>query len=204
MSSKPKASEYKATEQEKVSASVSKAEKDYFDQKYRPLLVEMGKQAEQEDIGALAAGRASADVQQALTSQPTLAGVSSIDQAADRAVASVAQIQQGRGQGLAAQKNRQVGVLGAARGQAADATTGLAKAARIASTKQLQQAAAKQSVRNTRFKLGAKILEKGGENFQQNQALEKAGITDERNLFQKIFIEPGGVFDTTDYGSIGG
>ena len=41
MSKGPKKSEYQATEAEKVQAKVAKAEKDYFDQKYSPLLREM-------------------------------------------------------------------------------------------------------------------------------------------------------------------
>jgi hypothetical protein len=37
MSNKPKSQDYKPSEAEKTQAAVSKAEKDYFDQKYGPL-----------------------------------------------------------------------------------------------------------------------------------------------------------------------
>ena len=41
MSSRPKASEYEATEAEKLKAKIAKAEKDHFNEKYNPLLREM-------------------------------------------------------------------------------------------------------------------------------------------------------------------
>ena len=41
MSSKPPKSDFEATEAEKIQAKVAKAEKDYFNQTYSPLLREM-------------------------------------------------------------------------------------------------------------------------------------------------------------------
>ena len=51
MSSKPKKQDYQASEAEKTQASVAKAEKDYFNQTYAPLLREMRDTSMQEDLG---------------------------------------------------------------------------------------------------------------------------------------------------------
>ena len=125
MSSRPKASEYEATEAEKVQAKVAKAEKDYFNEKYSPLLREMRDISLKENYGNYVAGVAGADTNQALQ-KPSLAAVQSVDTSANRLSASMEMQQQAQAQGLAAQRQRQVGVLATARGQQADATTGLA------------------------------------------------------------------------------
>jgi hypothetical protein len=151
MSSKPKKQNYQASEQEKASAAVAQAEKKYFDEKYGPLLREMRDISEKEDLSAMARGRSQADTMQALSGKPSLAAARSVDQAADMASAASAQQIQASAQGLGAQRQKQVGVLGTARGQAADAQSGLAQAARIQSTKQLQEARAKQQIRDARF-----------------------------------------------------
>ena len=67
MSSKPKQQDYQASEAEKTQASVAKAEKDYFNQTYAPLLREMRDKASSEDLGSVARGVAGADTMQALT-----------------------------------------------------------------------------------------------------------------------------------------
>ena len=50
MSSKPKSSEFKASEQEKALASVSLAEKNYFREKYLPKLTELRDKSMIEEI----------------------------------------------------------------------------------------------------------------------------------------------------------
>lgn len=155
--SKPKSSEYKASEQEKALASVSLAEKNYFRQKYLPVLTELRDRSSTEDYEGVATGRAQADTMQALSGRPSLAAARSVDSAADMASAAGAQALQGRAQGLTAQRGDQVNVLKNARGMAADAQSGLSKAARIASTKQLEFARAKQARRNANFAAAQKI-----------------------------------------------
>lgn len=151
MSSKPKASEYKASESEKTQASVAKAEKDYFNQTYAPLLREMRDSASSEDLTGVSRGVAGADTMQALTGEgPTLSGSQSVDQAADIASAAGSQMIAANTVGLGAQRQEQIGVLGAARGQAGEAQSGLAAASRIQNTKDLQAAKAKQQVRMAR------------------------------------------------------
>jgi hypothetical protein len=155
--SKPKSSEYKASEQEKALASVSLAEKNYFRQKYNPVLTELRDRASTENYEGVATGRAQADTMQALSARPSLAAARSVDSAADMASAAGAQALQGRAQGLTAQRADQVNVLKNARGMAADAQSGLSRAARIESTKQLEFARAKQARRNANFAAAKKI-----------------------------------------------
>ena len=151
MSSKPKASEYKASEAEKTQASVEKAEKDYFDQTYAPLLREMRDTSMKEDLTGVSRGVASADTMQTLTGAgPTLSGSRSVDEAADLGIAAGSQMLAANVQGLGAQRDEQLGVLGAARGQAGEAQSGLAAASRIQNTRDLQFAKAKQQVRAAR------------------------------------------------------
>ena len=157
MSNKPKQQDYKPSEAEKTQAAVSKAEKDYFDQKYGPLLREMRDLADKEDFSATAKGRAQADTMQALTSRPSIQAARSVDSAANLASAAGSQQAQADFQALQAKRQRQVGVLGTARGQAADATTGLSRAAQIQSTKDLEFAKARQQERDARFAAGLKL-----------------------------------------------
>ena len=171
MSNKPKSQDYKPSEAEKTQAAVSKAEKDYFDQKYGPLLREMRDLADKEDFSATAKGRAQADTMQALTSRPSIQAARSVDSAANLASAAGSQQAQADFQALQAKRQRQVGVLGTARGQAADATTGLSRAAQIQSTKDLEFAKAKQQERDARFAAGLKLAGTAvGQGLQNKQA----------------------------------
>ena len=71
MGSKPKASEYKASEAEKISASVAKADHDRFKELYDPLLQTMREASKSTDPTRQLRGRANADTMQALTSNLT-------------------------------------------------------------------------------------------------------------------------------------
>jgi hypothetical protein len=106
---------------------------------------------------------------QALTSSPSLRAAQSVDAAADLASAAGAQQAQAEFQALQAKRQRQVGVLGTARGQAADATTGLSRAAQIQSTKDLEFAKARQQERDARFAAGLKLATTIGSQVLQNK-----------------------------------
>tara|TARA_Y100001937_G_C7112260_1_gene328276 strand:- start:1093 stop:1710 length:618 start_codon:yes stop_codon:yes gene_type:complete len=170
MASGPKKSEFEATEAEKVQAKVAKAEKDYFNENYSPLLREMRDISLKENYGDFVAGRASADTQQQLA-KPSLMATRSVDGQAEKVSAMMAMQTQAQAQGLGAQRQRQVGVLATARGQQADATTGLASAARIAQSDSLQSAARKQQLRDARtgaaFQMGGTLLAQGFQNLDQ-------------------------------------
>ncbi len=176
MAGKPKKSEYQATEAEKIQAKVAKAEKDYFDQKYSPLLREMRDISMKENYSGFAAGRGQADTMQTL-SKPSFAAAKSVDSSADLASAASAQMVMARGQGLQAQRNRQVGVLGTARGQQADSTTGLANVAKLAASDRLESASRKQMMRDARtqagFQMGGTLLTQGLVNKQQGDGFFK-------------------------------
>ena len=170
MAGGPKKSEYEATEAEKIQAKVAKAEKDYFDEKYSPLLREMRDLSLKENYGDYVAGRASADTQQTLA-KPSLMATRSVDGQAERVSAMMEMQTQAQAQGLGAQRKRQIGVLATARGQQADATTGLASAARLAQSDRLQSAARKQQLRDARtgaaMQMGGAMLAQGLDNLQQ-------------------------------------
>ena len=170
MSSKPKAADYAPSEAEKVSAAAAKADKDYFDQKYSPLLREMRDIADRENYQNYLKGTASANTMQALTGKPSLAATRSVDAYADLASASMAEQQRAGAVGLEAKRTRQLGVLGTARGQQADTTTGLANAAKLANTTTLQQAQRRQMMREARqqagFRIGSQLYETGRQNFK--------------------------------------
>ena len=158
MASKPKESEYEASAAEKMSASVGLAEKNYFDNTYGPLLREERDLSEKENFASVAKGRANADVAQTLD-KPSLAATRSVDASADRASAGASMASQAQFQALAAQRKRQVDVLGKARGQQADATSGLAAVARIENTKTLSSAKRKLQNRQANIDFGMKIGE---------------------------------------------
>jgi len=194
MSSKPKASEYSASESEKATASIALADKQYFKDKYLPKLTELRDRSSNENYQGVARGRAQADTMQALTNRPSLAATRSVDASADRAAAAGSQLLQGSLQGLAAQRGDQINVLKQARGMAADATSGLSRAAKISTTKNLQFAQAKQNRRNANFKLATNMVGQMGENRQENFGLSAAGGTaaDSANTgFFKSLLPPG-------------
>ena len=70
----PSKSDYQASDAEKASASVAKANYDFFKQNYAPLLRDMRDQTQSEDNRLALRGRASADTMQALTAAPTFRG----------------------------------------------------------------------------------------------------------------------------------
>ena len=156
MSSKPKKSEFQASAQEKALASVSLAEKNFFRQNYLPKFTGLRDRAYRENYESVATGRAQADTMQAL-SRPSLAATRAVDASANMASAAGAQALQGRYQGLVAKRGDQVNVLKNARGMQADAQQGLARAAKIESSKQLQLAKAKQTRRNANFAFATQI-----------------------------------------------
>ena len=95
----------------------------------------------------------------------------SVDGQAERVSAMMEMQTQAQAQGLGAQRKRQIGVLATARGQQADATTGLASAARLAQSDRLQSAARKQQLRDARtgaaMQMGGAMLATGLDNLQQ-------------------------------------
>lgn len=197
--SKPKKSEYKESEADQISTAVSLADKKFFREAYLPKLKEMRDISETEDISAVAEGRAQADTMQALTDRPTLAATRAVDTSADIASAAGAQLLQAANQGAQGQRKDQLGVLKSARGLQSTATSGLANAAKIATTETLARAKAKGTRTNAIFKAGNKLAGVFGQNLSDANAYESNPDTDlagqdQGNFFQKGFggIDVGG------------
>ena len=175
MSSKPKKSEYQPSAAEKASAAVAMAENKYFKQKYDPLLQKMRDTSTNDNSVETLRGRANADTMQ------TLAGKASYDRAATganggaEAQAYQAQLGLADKAGLERKNNMQLGVLGTARGQAADATTGMTAAANMGASRVLTQAKAKQTVRSAKFgalaEAGTALVMQGAKNMSSKTAV---------------------------------
>lgn len=193
MSNKPKKQEYKPSEPEKLNAAVAKAEKDYFDKNYGPLLRRLRDITDTKDFSNISTGRAGADVLQALTSRPTLQAAQSVDAAADIASAGGSQQLEAERTALGAKREGQVGVLGTGRGQQADAVSGLSRAANIQSTSDLSTARDKLMIRDARLQAGLNV---GGTLLGQ-------GIQNRRSGDGGSFFSPAGLGKTQDDGTLG-
>ena len=149
MGSKPKQSDYKASESEKASAAVAQAEYNYFKEKYDPLLQNMRDQALSDDNRQALRKRASADTMQAL-SAPSLAATQDVTRAGSRADALTGQLGVAETSAKNIANTMATNVLGTARGQAADAQSGMAKASRLATSDALARARNKEAERAAR------------------------------------------------------
>jgi len=175
MGSKPKKSEYKPSETENTQAAIAAADQRYFRQTYDPLLVEMRDKAATEDVASTLRGRAQADTMQALTSPGGGAQGYSMAQdvgsAANLAIGATGQMLAANRAAKDAKVTQQVGVLGTARGQAADAGDALAGASRLARSEDLAKASAKQQVRLAKrkaaFDIGSQLAMQGFKNKQK-------------------------------------
>jgi hypothetical protein len=158
----------KQSEAEKVSAGVAKAEYDRFKQLYDPLLQQMRDKSMTDDYKTTLRSRANADTQQALAGggfQET----NRIDAAGDRAAALQGQLGQATAAAKGIENRMKTGVLGTARGQAAEAQTGLAQASRLATSEALTRAKANQDVAQAKFnaalQVGTAALAQGLDNM---------------------------------------
>ena len=178
MGSKPKASEYKASPAEQASAAVALAENNYFKEKYDPLLQKARDDSRTDDSGTILRGRANADTMQ------TLAGNASYDRAATgdaggaEAQAYQAQLGLADKAGKDIKNTKQLGVLGTARGQVADAQSGMGAAANMGASKVLNDAAAKQQVRSAKTaalgQIGTAVIMQGAKNMKTSSPVMKA------------------------------
>ena len=188
MGSKPKKSDYQASEAEKTSAGVAKAERDYFKQKYDPLLQNMRDQSFSDDNRRQLRSRANADTMQALTKGTTFADTQAMERSGLAANALTGQMGIAEKSAGKIKNTMQTGVLGTARGQAADAQSGMAQASRLATSDALNRAKNNNLVRGAKMKAIGKIAKAGmsayGEKFgadEKGQGGSKSG-----RFFQKF------------------
>lgn len=170
--SKPKKSDYKASEAEKVNAAVAKADKAFFRENYLPKQKEFVERSfvEQDTLIAQGEGRAQADTMQALTSNPNRRAVSAVDTQADLASAASAQQLQGTTQGLLGARSDQVAGIKSANKMAAQTSAGLSQAAKIATTDTLNRAKAKNIRMAGNIKAFGTLGQQVGKNVSQYRA----------------------------------
>jgi hypothetical protein len=157
MGSKPKKQDYQASEAEKTSASVAMAERNYFKQKYDPLLRNMRDQSFSDDNRQNLRGRANADTMQALTKDTSFANTQRTGNAGLASNALLGQLGIAEKSAGEIKNTMQTGVLGTARGQAADAQTGMAQASRLATSDALNRAKNNNLVRGAKMKAIGKM-----------------------------------------------
>jgi len=189
MSSKPKAQDYQASDSEKASARVALQEKQYFNEKYAPLLRKMRDTAKNYDAAQTLRGRASADTAQAL-SGPSYQRTQSLGSAGDYASALQGQLAQANTAGKDIQNKMATNVLGTARGQAADAQTGMAQASRMATSDALERARNKQMVADAKYQAAGQVIGSfvgQGLDNMGTQAKDQDG-----NVVQGTFFSPVG------------
>ena len=145
MGSKPKQQDYEASAAEKASASVAMAEHKYFKEKYDPLLQKMRDESLTDKSTKSLRGRANADTMQALSKSSAQGALRGAD-AGDMSQALQGQLGIANTSGLDIKNKMQTSVLGTARGQAADAQSGMAQAANLATSQALERAKNKQLV----------------------------------------------------------
>ena len=148
MGSKPKPQQYQPSEVEKTQARIAKADQEFFEQTYDPLLVKMRDDSLKQDTRSTLRGRAQADTMQTLTGQPLAPGVNSaVDNAANMASGAIGQMLSANVAAKNVKDQEKMNVLGIARGQAADAGSALAQASKLEPSERLARAAEKQTIR---------------------------------------------------------
>lgn len=152
MGSTPKKQEYQASAAEKASAAVAMAEYKNFKKKYDPLLQQMRDKSMSEDPSTTLRGRANADTMQALTSSTNYQQTQENNIPSEMGRALGGQLQVANVSGLDIQNKMRTNVLGTARGQAADAQSGMAQASRLGTSQALARASAAQTKRSARSK----------------------------------------------------
>jgi hypothetical protein len=169
MGSSPKQSDYAPSEAEKASAAVAMAEYNHFKKEYDPLLREMRDESKSESAKSTLRGRTNADTMQALTNNMTYGQTQSNNLSSDMSQAYQSQLGQANARAKDIQNKMASNVLGTARGQAADAQSGMAQASRLATSEALTRAKANQDVRqaklNAAVELGTKAATAGASNL---------------------------------------
>lgn len=151
MGSKPKQKDYEASAGEKASASVALAEYNYFKEKYDPLLQKMRDESLDDKVDKTLRGRANADTMQALTTGPMAKFALDGQGAEDLAQAYQGQLGIADKSAEKIRNQKQMNVLGTARGQASDAQSGMAQAANLQTSEALNRAKNKQAVSNAKM-----------------------------------------------------
>mgnify|MGYP000418442753 CR=1 FL=1 len=157
MGSKPKKEDYKASATDITNAAVGKEEQDFFDENYGELLRQMRDKSMTQDQARVLRSRANADTMQALTYESSLQGAQRVDAAGDMSQALQGQLGIAERSGLDIQNKMKSNVLGTARGQQADAATGMSQASRMETSTALAKARSNQEVAQSKLNAGVKL-----------------------------------------------
>ena len=187
MGSKPKQADYQPSASDKASASVAMAEYEYFKQQYDPLLREMRDKSMTEDVASGLRGRANADVMQAL-SGPSYQAAARGDGGGDLSQALQGQTNVANIRAQEVQNRMRTNVLGTARGQAADAQTGMAEAARLGTSAALERARANQQVAQAKYSAAGQVA--GAALMQGLDNMSTSGLDAQGNRVQGGFFTP--------------
>lgn len=189
--SKPKKAEYEPSEDEKTSASVALAEYNSFKKKYQPMLLEMRDKSKSEDPTNLLRGRANADTMQALTSETSYEDTQANNKPSEMSQGLQGQLGVANQSGKDVQDKLGANVLGTARGQVADAQTGMAKASRLATSDALTRAKGKQDVRAAKTKAIGQVagaaIQLGAEKGMFGEAPQAATWTNKEGVAEPVF-----------------
>ncbi len=169
----PDKQDYEPTEAEKASASVALANYNRFKQMYEPQLLAMRDKAAKGDPSQILRARANADTMQALT-QPSYQAAQSPTYASDLSKATQGQLGIASTSGKKIQNTMGSNVLGVARKQEADATTGMSKLSRIETSEALNRAKANQQVAQAKVNAGVQL---GTAMFMQGMENRDSGGT---------------------------
>ena len=170
--SKPKKSDYKASDAEKINAAVAMEDKAFFRENYLPKLKTLVDRSftEEDTLISQGEGRAQADTMQVLTENPNRRAVSAVDTQADLASAASAQQLQGTAQGLLGSRSDQVGGIKSANKMAAQTASGLSTASKISTTDTLNRVKAKNIRMAGNIKAFGTLGQQAGKNVQQYRA----------------------------------
>ena len=186
MGSKPKKSEYKPSAAEKASASVAKAENDYFKRTYDPLLQKMRDESLDDRVDETLRGRANADTLQGLAGKASYDRASSGAGGGDLAQAYQAQLAQADEAASDIRNKKQLNVLGIARDQAADSQSGMAAAANMGASEVLTKAAAKQKVREAKTgalgQMSTALIMQGAKNMKSKGNKDKLNTAGDKYI----------------------
>jgi hypothetical protein len=175
MASKPKKSDYKASQAEKTEARIGAQKAEFFNKTYQPLNVAELKDSLSDDIKNIARGRGNADVMQTLTAKPTYSATQNAGQvAADLSGAYQGQLGKAGAGALEIQNTRAGAAVGVSQGQSADSGSALSKLTNIGVSRGLNKAKNNELLRQARLDAGMKVAGAGMDKFAAANA-EKGG-----------------------------
>lgn len=194
MGAKPKKQDYEPTASDKANAAVAMAEYQFFKQNYDPLLQQMRNKSMTQDQAQVLRARANADTMQAL-SNPNYQATQQVNAAGDMSQAYQGQLGIAEKSGTEIQNQMRTNVLGTARGQAADAQTGMAQASRLDTSTALSRAKANQDVAQAKLNAGVQLAStfagQGIKNMRETGNFFQPGVGE----YQPVMDNDGNVTD---------